>query len=78
MKTNKQTVDSNAISKVFNRKRWTGQFFSKMNTPANIVKREYLYVCVRHVTLFISVMVGGYDLLLAGCDLFYVGVDGCG
>ena len=58
MITNKQTIDSNAVSKVFNRKRWTGQSFSKLKTPANIVKREYLYVCVRHVTFFISTMCG--------------------
>ena len=36
--TNKQTIDSNTASKVFNRKRWTGQSFSKMKIPANIVK----------------------------------------
>ena len=56
--TNKQTIDSNAVSKVFNRKRWTGQSFSKMKTPANIAKKEYFYVCVRHVTLFLSVVRG--------------------
>ena len=27
-----------------------------LKTPANIVKREYFYVCVRHVTFFLSVM----------------------
>ena len=32
--------------------------FSKMKTPGNIVKREYFYVCVRHVTFFLSVMRG--------------------
>ena len=37
---------------------WAGQSFSKMKTPGNIVKREYFYVCVRHVTFFLSVMRG--------------------
>ena len=41
MKTNKLTIDSNAISKVFNRKIITGQSFSKMEKPINIMKREY-------------------------------------
>ena len=44
MNRNKQAIDSNVVSKVFNRKRWTGQSLSKMKTPANIVKMEYLYV----------------------------------
>ena len=78
MKTNKQTIDSNAVSKVFNRKRWTGQSFSKMKTPANIVKRKYFYVCVGQWHSFFLLCVGGYDLLLAGCDLFYLGLGGCG
>ena len=29
-----------------------------MKKPANIVKREFFYGCVRHVTFFISVMRG--------------------
>ena len=78
MKTSKQTIDSNAVSKVFNRKRWTGQSFSKMKTPANIVKRKYFYVCVGQWHSFFLLCVGGYDLLLAGCDLFYLGLGGCG
>ena len=41
MKTNKQTIYSNIIPKVFNRKRLTGKSFSKMKVSANIVKRKY-------------------------------------
>ena len=82
LKTNKRAIDSNAVSKVFNGKKWTGQSLSKMKTPANIVKREYLFVCVRHVILFISVMCGwvwpsfGWVWLsVSECDLF---LAGCG
>ena len=92
MKTNKQTIDSNAVSKVVNRKKWTGQSFSKMKIPANIVKKEYLYACVRHVTFFISAMCGwvwpSFEWVwpfLSGCGwvwpflaLMWVGVDECG
>ena len=73
--TNKQTIDSNAVSKVFNRKRWTGQSFSKMKTPANIVKITYV-LGMWHS--FFQLCVSGYDLLLAGWDLCYQGVSGCG
>ena len=80
--TNKQTIDSNAVSKVFNRKRWTGQSFSKMKTPANIVKREYFYVCVRHVTFFLSVMSGwvwpSFGWVWVSVTFFWIGVGGCG
>ena len=37
---------------------WIGQSFSKMKTPGNIVKKEYFYICVRHVTFFLSVIHG--------------------
>ena len=47
LKTNKQTIDSNAALKVFNRKIWTGQSSSKMKTPANIVKTEKgIFICM--------------------------------
>ena len=41
MKTNKQTIYSNAVSKIINRKTLTGQSFPQIKTPANIVKMEY-------------------------------------
>ena len=90
--TNKQTIDSSAVLKVFNRKRWTGQSFSEIKTPANIVEREDLYVCVRHVTFLISVICGwvwssfGWVWpFLSGCGwiwvsvtfIFWLGVSGC-
>ena len=37
----------------------------------------YTYVLDTWHSLF-QLCVGGYDLLLAGCDLFYLGVGGCG
>ena len=36
----------------------------------------YTYVLDRWHSLF-QLCVGGYDLLLAGCDLFYLSVGGC-
>ena len=37
----------------------------------------YTYVLNMWHSLF-QLCVGGYDLVLAGCDLFYLGVGGCG
>ena len=46
LKINKQAIDSNAVSKVFNRKKLTGQSLSKMKTLPNIGKRNtfHLYI----------------------------------
>ena len=56
------------MSKVFNRKSLTGQSFSKMKMPANIVKREY-FSCISYVryTTFFQLCVCGCDHFLAGC-----------
>ena len=61
--------------------------FSKMKTPANIVKREY-FSRIYHVMdtwhsffqLCVGVCVGVTFLWLSvgGCDLFWLGVGGCG
>ena len=68
--TNKQTIDSNAISKIFNRKRLTGQSFSKMKKAAGIVKTEY-FSRIYHVLdtwhSFFQLCVGWCNHFLAGC-----------
>ena len=76
----KQTniIDSNAVSKVFNRKRWTGQSFQKWRHLLIVWKDNiFMYVLDTWHSFFL-LCVGGYGLLLAGCDLFYLGVVGLG
>ena len=49
-----------------------------MKTPGNIVKREYFTYVLDTWHSFFQLCVGGYDLLLAGCDIINLVVGGCG
>ena len=57
---------------------WKKMNWSILKTPANIVKMEYFYVCVRHMAFFLSVMRRWPWRFMAGCDLFWLGVGECG
>ena len=76
----KQTniIDSNAVSKVFNRKRWTGQSFQKWRHLLIVWKDNIFTYVLDTWHSFFLLCVGGYGLLLAGWDLFYLGVVGLG
>ena len=57
---------------------WKKMNWSILKTPANIVKMESFYLCVRHMTFFLSVMRRWPWRFMAGCDLFWLGVGECG
>ena len=72
--TNKQTIDSNAISKIFNRKRLTGQSFSKMKKAAGIVKMEYFSRIYHMLDTWHSF----FQLCVVGVTISWLGVGGYG
>ena len=83
--TNKQTIDSNAVSKVFNGKRWTGKSWRhllilwKWNIFTYVLDtwHSFFQLCVGgHDVLWLGVTFFGWVWLsVAECDLF---LAGCG